>query len=830
MSDAFVDCILQQLKSEGFDPKKSKELEKRYEGLAKGFQAEGESHSSAYLHAQKQLFEEVRNRRLETLRQKVSFVNAYNDGVARMDAALASGKTTGLVRDLGYKSRGAYVGAAILSKWVNDPAHPGVSWEGQKGAVFGDIVSQIGEALFKYGRGFMGTQKGIEEVPNIMRAAFGEVVEGSPEAVAFGRALQDAANSAVASLRRVGGNRGVLDNFMPDPMISGGRMYEMERKGELLAFVKSRLDLAGMRRPDGSPLPLKDTKELDKILAEALRTKMEGGGSSAGGGGGQQERHRFFKWKNADAWMEVEKALGFNDPMHTWFEHFRGLADEIARETTVGSNSSRTLRALIAEGRKKAAKLGEKDLAAFDHFATNQLVNVDNIMRGTAVPDPRNRLMLFSGLMTNLAKANLLKYATLITVPTDQVNTHLVRAVNHLGSFADMMSVERLVFGSSTEEVRRLALEGGYIIDSLVSPLSAPDRFGAATLAEHAPVWSQKLVSAVMRANWMTGSTERARTAALIAFRQAAAKSWIGKSWNEMAKFHGVLQRYGISEKEWVKISPLLKAKEVDTHPGVHLFDASGVKEAGDLQNFYKLEGLFHQEAMTAVPEGNARTRNLLTKGHKPDTLVGALLTSFAQFKSMAFAVPQIMAQQIAALEGSGLKKATYVGATLAALTLMGALKMQLQEVVGNQRTPRKMDPEFWARATLQGGAFGFLGDTVFGTLDSVRGRGINDMLAGAMSSQVGVDAKLLGVPLAEGYKYALGEEDAASAASASGHAIVEFMKQNTPATFYTYPIVNGWLYNELDRIVDPDGNARRARQAESMARRQKGNEPLQFK
>lgn len=130
----------------------------------------------------------------------------------------------------------------------------------------------------------------------------------------------------------------------------------------------------------------------------------------------------------------------------------------------------------------------------------------------------------------------------------------------------------------------------------------------------------------------------------------------------------------------------------------------------------------------------------------------------------------------------------------------------------------------------MVGGGLGFMGDVVFGAADSLKGRGVNDILAGAAASTVGSALNLGGSSAINLYKFATGDMTGGELKEATGHKAVEFMRQNLPGTFYTKALVNRYLFDSLDEMVDPAGYAKRSMQKESMARRQKGNEPLQLK
>lgn len=824
MSDQFINCVIQQLKEAGFGKKRSDDLVKRFDGLREGYKFEGLDEASAGAKAQERLFSELKTEKLEKYRGKLIALQRYASGLKTLEEALASGKKATHFAWDGGNTRGAYAARALISISVDDPRFNRISCATLERQTMEDFFSQLGDGLRKYGKGIFAKQKGAADQRAFARAMYGDFT-GAPDAVAFAKTFTDVIEGSIASLRRAGSAKNELTDFkMPDPMRNKYSLEKAKSNGTLLKIIKDNADFRAMRRPDGRPLPA-DGPELDKILMDAVDNKIyDGAGKEGNGfGGGGSAHHRFFKWKDGDAWMNIHEAFGDGTAFDVMYDFLRNRAKEIARMKVYGRNPEQTMKALVSEGRKRVKELGLTDLNQFNDVVKNRLEPIMRVQLGGAIPNPENRLALGFGVVANMTRAAMLQGAPLIAIPSDQVTSAFFRHLNHLGDWTgafDMVRYAKLHPG----EAAQWNADMGYVSDCLIEELAAHDRFS--TFASLGPAWSKATTSAVMRAGGMAAATEGARRT----FREGMlvnAVKWLGQEWEELPVAK-TMARYGITKEDWDAARGVLSPVSPLNHPDVKTVNFTQLRGNDDL--YTKFQSFIIQESYNAVPDSGLEAHVILTAGNKPDTLVGALGNSFSMFKNMSVYIPMLLARQIIAKEGTTLTRAKYTGAILAALTAAGAAKMQVQEVVMNGRTPRKTDAQFWSRAVMVGGGLGFMGDAVFGAADSIKGRGINDIIAGAAASTVGSAVNFGASGAIDLYKYAAGDISGDKLKSDVGHKATEFMRQNLPGTFYTKFLVNRYLFDSLDEMVDPVGYGKRQRQKESMARRQKGNEPLQFK
>ena len=140
--------------------------------------------------------------------------------------------------------------------------------------------------------------------------------------------------------------------------------------------------------------------------------------------------------------------------------------------------------------------------------------------------------------------------------------------------------------------------------------------------------------------------------------------------------------------------------------------------------------------------------------------------------------------------------KLTYFTDFLITTTLMGALAMQLKEMVKG-RDPRSMNtPEFWGAALLQSGGLGIYGDYLFADLNRFD-RSLGETVAGPV---VGLANDLRNLTAGNLIELAQGKDTNIASES------VKFVKQYLPgqSIWYARTILERQLFNRLQQMADP--------------------------
>jgi hypothetical protein len=196
----------------------------------------------------------------------------------------------------------------------------------------------------------------------------------------------------------------------------------------------------------------------------------------------------------------------------------------------------------------------------------------------------------------------------------------------------------------------------------------------------------------------------------------------------------------------------------------------------------------------------------------KPGTIGGELLRSSAMYKSFTLSVLFNQIRRIRMIEGNG-GRAAYFAQYLAAMTLMGAVAIQLKESAKG-RDPRPMDEgRFWGAALLQGGGLGIFGD-FFGATTSRAGGGLAETAAGpvvGLGSDIGRAVSSNIARAAEGKDPLIGRD------------VVNLARRYNPTAslWYTRLAMDRLLWDQLQQVLDPE--------AEDLWRRQEGTQRKSF-
>lgn len=130
-----------------------------------------------------------------------------------------------------------------------------------------------------------------------------------------------------------------------------------------------------------------------------------------------------------------------------------------------------------------------------------------------------------------------------------------------------------------------------------------------------------------------------------------------------------------------------------------------------------RLLGIALEETDVAVIEPGAKERAFMGAGIQRGTWRGELMKSFFLFKSFPLAMIGRHVQRAMNLP-TGTGRAAYLAALMAGTTVLGAMAMQVKEVLAG-RDPRNLNPldgggRNWLKAFLQGGSLGLYGDFLF--------------------------------------------------------------------------------------------------------------------
>jgi hypothetical protein len=223
-------------------------------------------------------------------------------------------------------------------------------------------------------------------------------------------------------------------------------------------------------------------------------------------------------------------------------------------------------------------------------------------------------------------------------------------------------------------------------------------------------------------------------------------------------------------------------------------------------------------ETERAVPSGTARARSFVTGTAARGTVFGEILESGLMFKSfgLSFTTLQLQAIQQELKQGVA-AGAGYAASVAIALTMGGAVALQLKNVANGKDPQTTADPRFWIQAMQTGGGFGVFGDFMFADVNR-HGQSLQSTILGPVVGGA-VDAwKLTGGNLQELIQ---GKDTKA------GREAARFVGRYTPVAsslWYARASYRRMMIDQLQYLLDPDAH-KNFRETEGLLRRETGQQ-----
>ncbi len=668
--------------------------------------------------------------------------------------------------------------------------------------------ARLGAFLKEHHRNILGSVTKPAQMRNIVREMHGEATGD-----AAAKALSDGITDALEDLRlmhnEAGGIIGKLENWgMPH---SHNRRAITQAKFDTwfqdiqpkINWKKMEDELTGrpFQAEGGSP-PSMDIQR--RFLQDIYDNIAYGKGTRDAVYGRPQgeamykrrAKERVLKFKSADDWIEYNKKFGSGDPFNSLMGHVHGMARDIVAMRAYGPNPNLGIdyRQQLAVQRARSEGMTPGDVEGNGNVASRMF----KVQSGGGQPETlwQDYTATFFSSARHIMTAAFLDRAVIASV--SDLNTMRLAAQSVGMNPANVIA--RHVDLMKSQMSRDDALRAGWIADTLADPGAALARFQSEVPASEV---AERLSSASMRVQGLAGWTDQGR----IAFQMEMAGYMASQSGKKLRDvdpaLRDLLRKSGVTEAEWAAFTD---PKHMFTAGNGATFaspmwwrESTDMPKAQAEDLFFKIQSMIEEQTEFAVP-----TQNLLARGYldpaafglPPGSLPYEVMKSGLMFKSfaMTFTVNQfrrMMAQPtLAGRVGYGMNLA-------AGATVMGAVALQLGELIkGND--PQPMDtPDFWGRATLKGGGFGIVGDIV-STGEASWGGGFPTYVAGPVPQLLG-DA--WAISIGNGIELATGEDtNFASELSRIG-------KRYTPMgqTPMLGPALDRLFWDQLQNVLDPD-------------------------
>lgn len=661
-------------------------------------------------------------------------------------------------------------------------------------------------------RGVATQVRNVGQVLALVRGLFGEATEDAGVA-AMARELGGAFEYLRQRFNMAGGSIGKRENWgLPqkhDRELVKAVPFETWRDD-----VLAGIDL-GKMVDDRTGQPFTATS-----LQKALRDMYDGIVSAgwdtrkAGGAGGkalanQRAEARFLIFRDADAWLAYQRKYGgvagvseravASAVLDLITSHIGDMADDIAAMEILGPNPDATVR-WMQDLLQKAEGLGAltdgRVLSAQSKAkaAAKKIGLLWQYQRGNLSVPVIDGLARFGSGVRSLNVASKLGGAFLSAIP-DGWAGFMARFYNGMAPLQVVSDYVMWMLPRVKAGDKALAVRAGLITDEMLSHLGA----------------LQRMSSEVNASGLMARTAGTIVNVSLLTRWSRVGKQIFGlQMMSELADRAGLafdalpprmqrrLQVHGITPERW----DVMRRVGVDPESGLMRFDlladADGLKpgEGQDLAD--RLMTMVLTETQFAVAETSETLRAQMTFGTQTGTSGGEAVRLGTQF--LGFPATFLFQHLGRMLHGKVMNPALYGAALFAGSTILGALAMQIKQLVAGKDPIPMNDSKAWLAAAAQGGGIGIAGDLLFSDY-SRTGGGLTSMLMGPTFGQVDQLANLT----FGNAQSVLGGEN-----TNVGREAVRFARANTPGSnlWYTRAALDRLIWSNLQELVDPDYQA----------------------
>lgn len=652
----------------------------------------------------------------------------------------------------------------------------------------GRAQSMVEGLLFRHRANVVGEIRARAELEQIRAEVMRPGSTGNANAAELAEALTGALDYLRARFNEAGGQIGKLDGWLPQTHDS--RLIREAGYTAWRDFISPLLERGKILDFDtGEPFT---DEAFELFLKEAWESLRSDGWNKAtpGAAGGkmlanQRAAHRVLHFAGPKAAAAYEARFGNGNLFEAVVAHIQAMSRDIALLETLGPNPAATMR-WLKDNLVKSAELdtapGSKAIAEGKRAATDVQQLYDEITGTNRVPY-REDLALRFGTVRAVQTAAKLGSAILSAITDMPIAWRTMRfngiaPTRYLGELLTMIN-------PLSAEGRRDAVRFGLIADEWAHISAVTARYFAEDFGNET---ARRLASGVLRLSGLQGWTQGGRWAVGMATLGELTEQ-IGKSLDQLdPKLQAAFARHGIGVAEWdaIRTAPL------DSRNGVPWLNPTKVPEgAGD-----RLLALLAAERDFAIPMPDLRTREAFNRfAGMRGTWGGEAKRSMILFRQFSFAVVRMhgtRAMQLGAAQGG-----LYAANLFVAMTMFGALSLQMKELAKG-KDPRPMDsPEFWAAAALQGGGLGIFGDFLAST-ENRFGGGFASTLAGPMAQTV---QNVGDMTLGNIYKAVRGEK------TDVGRDLVRLIKQETPGSslWYSRLAFERLIADTLQEAIDPN-------------------------
>ncbi len=720
-------CLTKLVEEGKLDAERAQRWREEYDRLRKSY-GKTMGQVAAAEAASKDMVDAIEWRNINNRRQTLLQIKTQQNILGRLQSHLEKG--------------GSATSVAVSIMEHHEAGDRGPSVENVRGALYRLAWSRMQGFLGRYERDLLGRVRHGDELREMVRALRGEHTDNA-SAREMAKAVGDTFEWLRQMFNNAGGNIAKLADWgLPQRHDALG----IGKAGFTAWWDFIRPLLNPEKMMDGATGKAFATEDAVReageyawraIVSHGMDGQVPGTVSGPGKMANSRADHRFFVFKDADAWLKYNDRFGSSDPFDAVIGHIDSMTRDIAAMQVLGPNPAQTVRwigdilkqdALPTIEGGKVIKL-EKDAGK----AAKEVADMWDYYTGTltaVAPENRTYARRWSALR-NWNVATKLGSAFIDAIVTDPTYAGVTAKMNGLPVMR-VLSEYVKGFQPFNKGHREIAEHAGLVFSEMTSRAERMYREGQGFNFHEL---SRRFADGAMRTSLLSPHTVAMKQAVGLGFMRDWADH-AGRAFDKLeAPKRKSLERYGITAADWDR----LRAIPIVEDGGKKLLRPGDLaRDGGDegLASAIKFMSLIDSELRFAVPSEQLRAQTKVATLNNSvrierGTLAGEMLHSASQFKTFsAIAMFTHIQRALYGTEG-GMSRVAYALTLPTLLILGGYLSNSMREIRDGK------DPSPWftlagfGRAVVRSGAFGYLADIGANGLDDRHGGPIASFVTG---------------------------------------------------------------------------------------------------